>query len=73
MDRRHFLASAAGALAAPALLRNARADEAPFAVNIPRARCLALARGHAVQRRDHDVFTARATASSAGSIRATAP
>src|SRR5678815_1254113 len=32
MDRRRFLASAAGALAAPALLRNARADEAPFRV-----------------------------------------
>jgi virginiamycin B lyase len=32
MNRRHFLASAAGALAAPALLRNARADEAPFRV-----------------------------------------
>src|SRR6187431_3289181 len=32
MNRRHFLASAAGAIAAPALLRNARADEAPFRV-----------------------------------------
>ena len=74
MNRRHFLASAAGALAAPALLRNAGADEAPFRVKyfpVPDAS------------RSRDVtpcsdgttmwFNCRATASSAGSIRATAP
>jgi len=32
MDRRHFLTSAAGLLAAPALLRNAQASEGPFRV-----------------------------------------
>ena len=32
MDRRQFLASAAGALAVPALLRNAEANEGPFRV-----------------------------------------
>src|ERR1044072_648737 len=32
MNRRHFLASTAAALAAPALLRNATANEGPFRV-----------------------------------------
>ena len=56
MNRRHFLASAAGALAAPALLRNASADEGPFRVKyFPVPGRPALARRDGVQRRRHHV------------------